>query len=161
MTRRVSYIGKGSIAGGALAASLLLAGWAVAHNTGWIVPPEAKKLKNPVAATAQNLDSSHAIWMDKCANCHGEKGGGDGPEAYMYNPEPAALNSAHMMGEMTDGEIYWKMTEGRKPMPSFKKQLSDEQRWAMVNYLRTLVVKPAAKPAVKPAVKPATKPAGH
>jgi len=155
MARRFAYFAKGITVGVALASSLLFADWAAAHNTGWVVPPEAKKLKNPVRPTPQNLDSSHAIWLDKCAKCHGEKGGGDGPEAYMYNPAPSELNSAHMMGEMTDGEIYWKMTEGRKPMPSFKTELSEEQRWAMVNFLRTMVVKPAAKPAVKPAPKPA------
>ena len=47
------------------------------------------------------------------------------------------------MNGMPDGEIYWKITEGRKPMPSFKNQLSDEQRWQLVNFLRTLVPKPA------------------
>jgi mono/diheme cytochrome c family protein len=51
---------------------------------------------------------------------------------------------------MTDGEIFWKMTEGRKPMPSFKKQLTDEQRWQLVNFLRTFAPKPVAKPAAKP-----------
>lgn len=151
MARRILQNRMGIIAGAALAASLLLTGLAAAHNPSWIVPPEAKKMKNPVAATPQNLDSSKAIWLDKCAKCHGDKGAGDGPEAYMYDPEPSDLSSAHMMGEMTDGEIYYKMTEGRKPMPGFKTQLSDEQRWAMVNFLRTLVVKPAAKPAAKPA----------
>jgi mono/diheme cytochrome c family protein len=117
-----------------------------APDKDWPVPPEAAKIKNPVAPNADNLASAHAIWMDKCANCHGEKGAGDGPEAEMYDPLPAALNDSKMVGEMTDGEIYYKITEGRKPMPSFKKQLTDEQRWQLVNFIRTLASKPAPKP---------------
>lgn len=134
----------------AAAAALLQGGWTAARDKDWPVPPEAAKVKNPVAPTPDNLSAAKAIWMDKCANCHGDKGAGDGPEADMYTPSPAALNDAHMMSEMTDGEIFYKITEGRKPMPSFKKQLTDEERWEMVNFARTLAVKPAPKPAAMP-----------
>lgn len=104
----------------------------------WKVPPEAAKMKNPVAPTADGIATAHAIFMDKCANCHGDKGQGDGPEAGMYDPQPSNLADAKMMSGMTDGEIFYKITEGRKPMPSFKKQLDDQQRWMIVNFLRTL-----------------------
>lgn len=125
--------------------ALSLAGWVSAHDEKWVAPPEAKKLKNPVASTPDNLNAARAIFMDKCANCHGDKGLGDGPEASMYDVQPSNLADAHMMSEMTDGEIFWKIGEGNKPMPSFKKQLSDEQRWQLVNYLRTLAPKPAGR----------------
>lgn len=127
------------------AAMLTLAGWVSAHDEKWVAPPEAKKMKNPVAPNSDNLSAAHAIYMDKCANCHGEKGLGDGPEAAMYDVQPSNLADAHMMSEMTDGEIFWKIGEGNKPMPSFKKQLSEEQRWQLVNYLRTLSPKPAGR----------------
>jgi mono/diheme cytochrome c family protein len=126
---------------------LLLAGWTVALDKDWPVPPDAAKKVNPVKSTPDNLSAAKATWMDKCANCHGEKGAGDGPEADMYTPAPAALNDAHMMNGMTDGEIFYKITEGRKPMPSFKTQLTDEERWELVNFTRTLVVKTPAKPS--------------
>jgi mono/diheme cytochrome c family protein len=148
MTRMTSWLGKGISFAVLMAAGLLFAGWAVAHDS-WPAPAEAKKLKNPVTPTPDNLAAARAIWMDKCVSCHGEKGAGDGPEAMMYDPAPAALNDAHMMGEMTDGEIFWKIGEGRKPMPSFKKQLTDEQRWQVVNLLRTLVPKAPANPPAK------------
>jgi len=129
------------------AAGLFLAGWAPAHDKDWQAPPEAKKVKNPVAPTPDNLATASAIFMDKCAKCHGDKGAGDGPEAEMYDPEPANFTDTHMMSEMTDGEIFWKMTEGRKPMPSFKNELTDEQRWELVNFLRTLAPKAPAHPS--------------
>ncbi len=131
----------------ALAAGLLLAGWASAQDKDWQASPEARKMKNPVAPNAENLAAARAIFMDKCAKCHGDKGAGDGPEAEMYDPAPAQFTDAHMMSEMTDGEIFWKMTEGRKPMPSFKKELTDEQRWQLVNFLRTLGPKAPAHPS--------------
>jgi mono/diheme cytochrome c family protein len=146
MARGNSWTNKGIVLVVAASVCLMLAGWTAARDKDWPVPPEAAKMKNPVAPTADNLAAARAIWMDKCANCHGEKGAGDGPEADMYTPAPAALNDAHMMSEMTDGEIYYKITEGRKPMPGFKKQLTDEQRWELVNFTRTLVVKTAPKP---------------
>ena len=52
--------------------------------------------------------------------------------------KPSDFTDAHMMGEMTDGGIFWKMSEGHGPMPSFKKLLTAEERWHLVNYLRTL-----------------------
>lgn len=128
----------------ALGSALLLAGWTPAQNEDWQAPPEAKKMKNPVTPNADNLASARAIYMDKCANCHGDKGAGNGPEADMYTPAPADFTDAKMMNGMTDGELFWKMTEGRKPMPGFKKDLTDEQRWQVVNFLRTLVPKTPA-----------------
>jgi mono/diheme cytochrome c family protein len=125
------------------AVTLMAAGMTVAHDEDWKVPDAARNLKNPIAPSPDGIATASAIYKDKCANCHGDKGVGDGPEATMYDPQPANLADAHMMAGMTDGEIFYKITEGRKPMPGFKQQLSDEQRWQLVNFLRTLSAKPA------------------
>jgi len=120
-----------------LAFSLAVVGWAAAHGPkDWPVPAEAKKLKNPVRPTAAAQASAKSIYLDKCAQCHGEEGRGDGPESVMYAVKPANFTEAHMMREMSDGEIFWKISEGRAPMPTFKKQLTEEQRWQLVHYVR-------------------------
>ncbi len=75
--------------------------------------------------------------------------------AEMSSPKPADFADAQMMGGMTDGEVFYKISEGRMPMPSFKKKLSDEQRWQLVNLIRAFAPKPAPDPN-KPA--PAKKP---
>ena len=135
---------------GIFAVGIALAGWAVAHGKNdWPAPAEAKALKNPVAANEKTLAAAKTIYLQKCVNCHGDKGDGKGSEADMYDPHPGDFTDAHMMGEMTDGEIFWKISEGRIPMPSFKKKLTEEERWELVNYLRTFA-KPAA-PAAPPA----------
>jgi mono/diheme cytochrome c family protein len=103
-----------------LGLSLTLAAWAAAHGPkNWPVPEEATKLKNPVPATEASLAAAKALYLERCAQCHGEEGKGDGPEAPMYDVKPADFTDAHMMGEMTEGEIFWKISEGRRPMPSF------------------------------------------
>ncbi len=127
-----------------LALSVALAGWAAAHGKkDWPAPEEAKKLKNPVTASDASISAGKALYLDNCAQCHGEQGKGDGTEAGMYNTKPADFTDAHMMGEMTDGEIFWKISEGRRPMPSFKKRFREEQRWDLVNYIRTFASKAA------------------
>jgi len=123
----------------------------------WPVPDEARKMKNPVVSTEASLAAAKAIFLDSCAQCHGEGGKGDGSEAAMYSVKPANFTDAHMMSEMTDGELFWKISEGRRPMPSFKKQLTEEQRWQLVNFVRNFVPRPtppakSAGPAKKPRV---------
>ena len=140
-----------------LTLGFVLASWTLPHGkkSDWHAPEEANKLKNPVPADKASLTAAKSIYLEKCAQCHGEGGKGDGPEAPMYSVQPADFTDAHMMGEMTEGEIFWKISEGRKPMPAFKLQLSEEQRWQLVNYVRTFARKPAH--AVKSAAAPATK----
>ncbi len=142
MTKHAAVWRSGVLAG----LSLALVTWAAAHGVkNWPVPEEAKKQKNPVPAAPSTLAAAKAIFLENCAQCHGEDGKGDGPEAPMYSVKPADFTDAHMMREMTDGEIFYKITEGRMPMPSFKKRLTDEQRWQLVNYVKTFAPKPAAK----------------
>jgi mono/diheme cytochrome c family protein len=51
------------------------------------------------------------------------------------------VDSKHM-SSVTDGEIFYQISEGRKPMPAFRRKLSEEQRWELVLYVRSLA--PAA-----------------
>jgi mono/diheme cytochrome c family protein len=115
----------------------------------WIVPEEVKKLKNPIAPTESTLKDAKEIYGDECAQCHGEYGKGDGPEAMMHSPAPADLTDARQMNSVTDGEIFYQISEGRKPMPSFKKRLTEDQRWGLVLFVRSYS-KPTAATDKKP-----------
>jgi mono/diheme cytochrome c family protein len=127
-----------------------VAALAMAHGKPWPVPEEFKKMKNPVAKDAAGMKAAAAVYAEKCAQCHGETGKGDGPEAEMYSTKPANFTDAAMMAEMTDGEIYYKMTEGRRPMPTFKKQLTDQQRWQLVHFIREFAAKSDGKKPAAP-----------
>jgi mono/diheme cytochrome c family protein len=112
--------------------------YAVSENRPWKVPEEAKLRKNPVQTSPAALAAARTIYLDKCANCHGETGKGDGPDAASYYPRPASLTDAKHMSSVTDGEIFYQISQGRKPMPAFKRHLTEEQRWQLVLYVRSL-----------------------
>src|SRR5262249_9888071 len=109
-----------------------------------------KTVKNPLQPTEANLTAAREMYENKCSDCHGPKGKGDGSEAMMYDPLPSDL-TAERMKKVTDGEIFFQITEGKKPMPSYKKKLRDEQRWQ-----RVLLVKSFANAQSAPASDPAT-----
>ena len=122
----------------AIAMIFLAIGLAAFHKTPWVVPAAEKERKNPLTASDANLAAAKKIFSDKCANCHGDGGKGDGSEAMMYDPPPADLTDTASVSKKTDGEIYYQITEGRKPMPSFKNKLTEEQRWQLVLFVRSL-----------------------
>lgn len=112
-------------------------GFAAFQKPSWDAPPEMKQKKNPVAPSDAVLREAKSIYADKCANCHGDTGKGDGSDAMMYDPGPADLTDAKRINKFTDGELFYKLTTGKKPMPSFEKRLTEEQRWEMVILVRS------------------------
>ena len=108
-----------------------------AQSKPWIAPAEAKNLKNPIPGDAISLKEGGAIYTANCTPCHGTKGRGDGPAAAALDPKPADHTSAVMRSE-TDGSLFYKISEGRKPMPQYKTTFTEKQRWELVNYIRTL-----------------------
>jgi len=101
------------------------------------VPEAAKRAMNPLLPSPAALDAARAVYRDKCTNCHGDSGKGDGSEAASYYPAPADFTDQPQMKAMTDGELFYRITNGRKPMPSFKRKLTDEQRWQLVLLVRS------------------------
>ena len=67
---------------------------------------------------------------------------------YSYSTKPTNFTNTKLVDAMSDGEIFWKITNGRKPMPSFKIRLTDEQRWELVNLIRSFA-HPTSVPARK------------
>jgi mono/diheme cytochrome c family protein len=110
---------------------------AVYQNRQWKIPEEAKRRQNPIQPSTAALAAARAIYLDKCVQCHGETGKGDGPDAAMYYPAPATLTDAKRLNSVTDGELFYQISEGRKPMPAFKKRLTEEQRWQLVLLVRS------------------------
>jgi mono/diheme cytochrome c family protein len=103
----------------------------------WPAPDEFVKMKNPNAITDSTLINGKDLYTEHCKSCHGSKGKGDGPKAEKIDISCGDLTSPSFLKE-TDGEIFWKTTEGRKPMPSFNEKLSDKERWDVVVYVRSL-----------------------
>ena len=102
----------------------------------WVAPSEAKNVKNPVAKSDKVIADGKKIAETNCVPCHGPKGLGDGPAAAALPVKPANWTSPAVQVE-TDGELFWKITNGRGPMPPWK-HLPDNDRWALVHFIRSL-----------------------
>lgn len=107
------------------------------QKSDWKVPPEAKERRNPLSPSPAALQSAREIYASKCAACHGDSGKGNGRDASRYDPAPTDLTDARRMHALTDGEMFYKISQGRRPMPAFKRRLTDEQRWQLVMLLRS------------------------
>jgi mono/diheme cytochrome c family protein len=111
----------------------------------WIVPEEFKQLKNPLQLSESNLIAARRIYRDECLQCHGTRGKGDGPEAHMHRVRPHDLTDSVLMSRATDGEIFYQITEGRRPMPAFKNRLTPDQRWQLVLLVRVFTQTSSAR----------------
>ncbi len=105
----------------------------------WIVPDSDKSVKNPTDATDEDdMEIGKELYMKHCKSCHGKEGLGDGPKAEEIEGEMGDFSDADFHAQ-TDGSLYYKITKGRDDMPNFDKKIADEEdRWLVVNYVRTL-----------------------
>jgi mono/diheme cytochrome c family protein len=110
----------------------------------WVMPEEAKQRQNPIRPSARALDAARPLYKENCERCHGQTGKGNGPESDRQYPAPSDLTDAERMNSLTDGAIFYQISEGRRPMPSFKSRMTEEQRWQLVLLLRSFVA-PAEK----------------
>jgi mono/diheme cytochrome c family protein len=110
----------------------------VTHRGQWNIPEEAKLRQNPIQASPQALDAARALYSDHCERCHGKTGGGDGPDATKFSTSPRDLTDTRHMSAQSDGDLFYKISEGRRPMPEFKTKLTDQQRWQLVLLMRSL-----------------------
>ena len=103
---------------------------------GWKAPASANAKINPLTADAGTLAAGKASYVKECLSCHGKGGKGDGPSAAQLDKPAGNFTTATTQGQ-SDGALYWKVSEGKKPMPSFKKKLNETQIWQSVVYMRT------------------------
>jgi mono/diheme cytochrome c family protein len=102
----------------------------------WVVPEKYKNLKNPYADSDDDYGSD--LYELHCASCHGDEGYGDGKKAETLETSMRELGSEEVQAQK-DGELYYKSIIGRNEMPNFEKKIKDdEERWLLINYLRTL-----------------------
>ena len=103
-------------------------------------PEEAKRagstLKNPLAATPENLARGKKVFDTICQVCHGLKGDGDGPIIGRF-PNPPSFQAPHAK-QLPDGQIYHIMSRGQGIMPSHAAQVLPDDRWRVLLYLRQL-----------------------
>jgi mono/diheme cytochrome c family protein len=106
------------------------------------VPEDYKDKANPLEATEENIERGKELYRTHCSMCHGKEGLGDTPAGRSLSPP--ASNMALIMGmpEATDAYLFWTVSEGglpiKTPMLPFKGTFSEEDRWKIILYERTL-----------------------
>jgi len=104
--------------------------------TGFGARARVRRLQNPFPPTPEGIAAARLIYESRCANCHGTSGDGKGTKAEELSVAAAVVRNARPMAAITDGELYWQITKGARPMPSFE-SLSEQERWELVDYIRT------------------------
>ena len=104
----------------------------------WVIPAKYKSMKNPTdKSDHEGLNIGKSLYMKHCKSCHGKTGLGDGPKAEELDT-PAGDFSTDL-ADQKDGELFFKIKEGKDDMPTFGKKITDDEDiWLIVNYLRTL-----------------------
>ena len=104
------------------------------------IPLDYQGQKNPFAPTADNLRQGGALYLRECASCHGRRGLGDGDAGKGLSPSPALLAFLQKRPMAIDAYLMWSVAEGGKPlgsdMPAFKDELSEDEIWRIVTYMR-------------------------
>ncbi len=101
-------------------------------------------LKNPVPATDENIAEGKRQYNIFCADCHGFDAKGDGHlyTAKLFPAKPRDLTGSYVQN-MPDGSIFFIITEGSISglMGPHGVQITPENRWKIVDYLRSIVKK--------------------
>lgn len=107
-------------------------------------PDEYYNRTSPLAPGTQDGAAAKRIFMGRgnsisCATCHGEKGDGRGEMSDQFNPRPRNFTCAQTVDGVPDGQLFWIIRFGSPgtSMPPHG-ELSDEQVWQLVAYLRHL-----------------------
>lgn len=110
----------------------------------------AKFARNPHLPDMESIAIGQALYAENCIPCHGPAGRGDGPAAVALSPPPADFTSGHTAIH-PDGDLYYWILNGVPDtlMPGFGHQISNEEAWHLVNYVRRLSAQqPAAAMSV-------------
>lgn len=83
------------------------------------------------------LARGRGIYQQQCLSCHGTSGKGDGPKASQCARDPSDLSSPTVTGK-SDQVLFRKISDGRTPMPAFRKLLTEQERLDVIRYIRTL-----------------------
>lgn len=116
-----------------------LTGAQTANPESWTIPPSAFTEKNPLTDAQKAIDQGKQVFTRQCQRCHGASGRGDGP-AGDPDYKPGDLTDASLGERNPDGVLFYKIWNGRtKPkMPAFKTELSRNEVWSVVSYIKTL-----------------------
>ncbi len=106
-------------------------------------PQEFQQLKNPMTDSVESANRGKTQFEKYCAKCHGLNGNGYGTVSHGFTTWPRQLWAWNKTGAESDGYLYWYITNGRTDMPPWGIILSENERWDLINYIKSM--KPPAQ----------------
>jgi mono/diheme cytochrome c family protein len=113
---------------------LLFSNNLLAHR--WMAPKEAAQKQNPIPLNQVTGSSGKEIYTQNCAYCHGNNARGFSSEGTGLRKDTPNLIQA--LKNHTDGDLHWKIQNGKDAMPSFQEDLSENDIWNVINYIKSL-----------------------
>lgn len=111
------------------------------------IPPEEAKKTNPLKSDAATIADGKKLFGSQCYFCHGKDGDGKGDMAGDMKVPMKDYHDAAALKGVTDGEMFYILSQGKGEMPSEGDRLSVNQRWQLITYIRSLAGKPMAAAA--------------
>ena len=93
-------------------------------------------LANPLPVTEKTMKDGQEKYDIYCSPCHGYRGEGDSRLKGQF-PNPPSIHTDKVR-DWSDGNLYHVISNGQNIMPSYASQISREDRWAIVHYMRAL-----------------------
>jgi mono/diheme cytochrome c family protein len=93
--------------------------------------------ENPLKITPELMELGQQRFNTYCSPCHGRAGTGKGIVAARSSWIPSDLVDARVKG-FSDGDFFDVITHGRRTMPSYRFQITEHDRWAIIAYVRAL-----------------------
>lgn len=106
---------------------------AQAHE--WMAPQEAAAIKNPMELSQESASRGKHLFLENCATCHGEYG--EGQSAEFTGLSKGTPDLIKRLSTHSEGDFFWKIKNGRGDMPGFKDDLSDQDIWDVLNFLKS------------------------
>jgi hypothetical protein len=118
----------------------------------WAVPEDKRGKLSPFMFDDVTRKAGERLYTINCISCHGTPGKGNFLNLVPPPGDPATDKIQHN----SDGEIFYKVTNGRGLMPSFKNTLSSNDIWNLISFLRSFNIKyvQAVMPVIKSAAYP-------
>ncbi|MBI3767935.1 MAG: cytochrome c [Deltaproteobacteria bacterium] len=104
------------------------------------LPANVAARVNPRLHDPAAVAEGAAVFESNCVSCHGEHADGRGVAAAGLAPPPAKFRDSDVLAQHSDSYLFYRITEGKPgtAMPSFRGALAENERWAVIAYLRTL-----------------------
>ncbi len=114
----------------------------VRHRTYMIegVPEAYQGAASPIDDSRKTISVGARLYTMHCSGCHGRKGRGNGEAGATLRPSPALKTYISRRPWAADEYLLWSVAEGGvafgSSMPAFSEQLSRQQIWQIIAYMR-------------------------